>query len=194
MIAIQKKQSGFTLIELIVATSIFVVVMLMAMSSLLGSSNQAKKSNALRTSMDNVNFALENMTRNLRTGSDYDCVTTSVLLPAVANNDCNLLSSGGGAIAFTPALHSATPRDTAYQRSARSDGTYTLQRCTTTGGCIDIVGSEVNVEILKFFVTGSDPADMITPSVYIIMKGTVLVKQVPTSFSMQTIASQRSSE
>jgi type II secretory pathway pseudopilin PulG len=191
---LKKISGGFTLIELIVATSIFIVILVMALGSLLSSSAQSKKSEALRGAMDNVNFAAENMSRNLRVGTDYNCITTSVSLPSGTTADCNLSTSGGGAIAFTPANHSATPGDTAYQRSIRSDGTYTLQRCTTSGGCVDIVGPEVNVELLKFFVSGSNAADVISPSVYIIMKGTVTVKQIPTAFTIQTLAAQRSTE
>jgi hypothetical protein len=47
---------------------------------------------------------------------------------------------------------------------------------------------------LKFFVEGSSTTDTKQPSVYIIMKGTVTVKGQLTSFIMQTLASQRSTE
>ena len=41
-------------------------------------------------------------------------------------------------------------------------------------------------------MTGSEnPDDKTQPSVYIIMEGTVMVKGVPTSFAIQTLASQR---
>jgi len=187
-------KQGFTLIELIVSTAIFIVVLVITMGSLLSSSNQSKKSSALRSAMDNVNFAMENMSRNIRIGTDYVCVTSSVSLPAPSNVDCLTSGSGGGALVFTPTGRGSTPRDTAYARSIRSDSTYALQRCTTSGGCIDMVAPEVNVEVLKFFVSGSDTTDTTSPSVYIIMKGTVTIKNVPTSFAIQTLAAQRSSE
>jgi type II secretory pathway pseudopilin PulG len=78
---------GFTLIEIMVATSIFMVVMLMAMGALVTTSHTAKKAQALRTAMDNVNFAMESMTRTLRMGQDY--------------------SGGGTYINFTPPVPSA---------------------------------------------------------------------------------------
>jgi len=55
-----------------------------------------------------------------------------------------------------------------------------------------MVSSDVNIERLKFFVKGAEnPSENTQPSVYIIMKGTVKVKGVPTSFAVQTLASQR---
>jgi Tfp pilus assembly protein PilE len=69
-----KKTTGFTLVEIMVATSIFMIIMLVALGALISSSDTAKKSQALRTAMDNVNFAMESMTRSLRMGTDYYCV------------------------------------------------------------------------------------------------------------------------
>jgi type II secretory pathway pseudopilin PulG len=78
-----KKTTGFTLVEIMVATSIFMIIMLVALGALISSSDTAKKSQALRTAMDNVNFAMESMTKSLRMGTDYYCVlsSSSVSLP-----------------------------------------------------------------------------------------------------------------
>ncbi len=95
-------QKGFTLIELMVATTIFMIVMLVAMGSLVTSSNSAKKSRYLRTAMDNVNFAMDSMTRSLRTATDYSCIRgeTVTLSPTQAGSyDC---PTGGNGVAFTP--------------------------------------------------------------------------------------------
>lgn len=195
------KTKGFTLIEIMVATSIFMVIMLIALGALISSSDTAKKSQALRSAMDNVNFAMESMTRSLRMGSDYTCVISgdSISIPAAANADCAL---GGGAIVFTPADHAAGSRNAAYTLNPRGDGTFVLRRCTPNPitnaiECIDMVSRDVDVQTLKFFVNGvngTDPFDKIQPSVYIIIKGTVTVKGVPNTFAIQTMASQRSSE
>lgn len=192
-------QSGFTLIEIMVATSIFLIIMLVALGALVSSSNAAKKAQALRSAMDNVNFAMESMTRSLRMGSDYSCVPfgTSVFLPASNNADC---VNGGGAIIFTPAnnpigSHPAGSRDTAYVLKSRQGSdpeTFVLQRCDPS--CVDMISPNVNIDKLTFFVKGTDVADTIQPSVYILMKGTVIVKGIPNSFAIQTMASQRSAE
>ena len=189
------KNKAFTLVEIMVATSIFMIIMLMSLAALITTSDTAKKSQALRSAMDNVNFAMESMTRSLRMGRDYTCVASSsgVSLPASANADCPISSSGGGAIIFSPTGHDATPRDSAYMVTARGDGTNVLQYCTTTS-CVDMVSTNVDIQYLKFYVNGSDVADKIQPSAYIVMKGVVVVKGVPKTFAIQTMASQRPGE
>ena len=167
--------------------------MLMALGSLVIASDSSRKSQSLRSAMDNVSFAMEDMSRSLRIGKDYSCVASggSVTLPTLSNNDCTLAANvGGGAIVFTPAGH--TTRDTAYERAG--SGPYSLQKCDTVNGCIDLTSPDVDVQVLKFFVDGSSPLDTKQPSVYIIMKGRVKVKDQYASFAIQTLASQRSAE
>jgi prepilin-type N-terminal cleavage/methylation domain-containing protein len=195
-----KNQKGFTLIELMVATSIFMMIMLMAMGSLIVSSNAARKSQSLRLTMDNVNFAFETMTRSLRMGTNYSCVYSggSIDLSSTPQpQDCPLRDGKPGSmVAFVPAVVDIKnpPFPLAYQRVSRPTGeTSTLQRCDRDG-CVDVVSSEVDVQDLRFYVDGSYPDDLIQPQVYILMRGTIVIKGEPTSFAIQTIASQRSGE
>ncbi len=191
--------AGFTLIEMMVATSIFIIIMIMAMGALLVSSDSANQAQGLRTAMDNVNFATDSMTRSLRIGTHYYCVNgAGVNLVAtgfpMTGNDCPLSGLPGSAIAFMPALSTNIINTAvAYEKNQRPDGTYSLQRCISSG-CVDMVASNVNVQKMEFFVNGSSPTDTIQPSVYILMQGTVTVKNTPTPFAIQTMASQRSSE
>lgn len=62
---------GFTLLEMIVATAVFILIMTMAMESLLNINNAQKKIESFRTVSDNINFALDAMSREIRTGSEY---------------------------------------------------------------------------------------------------------------------------
>jgi type II secretory pathway pseudopilin PulG len=190
-----QKNRAFTLIELMVATSIFIVVMLIALGSFVVASDSARKSHALSATMDNVSFAMENMTRSIRVGKDYTCVSSGSNVSlgfSLVNNDCPLGGQGGGAIVFTSANHTSGSHDMAFQLAGA--GPYTLQQCTSTQGCIDITSPEVNIETLRFFVDGSSVNDAKQPIVYITMKGTVLVKGQENSFGVQTIATQRSTE
>lgn len=188
----RQKNNGFTLIELMVATSIFVIVMLGSMSSLFVLLDTGKNSRALRFAMDNVNFAMESMTRSIRMGTSYYCVPSGQnisMTDTTSTRDC-ASGEGGTFIAFVPQGGSSSR--VGYKISARNDtaNTYTLQRCDINS-CVDIVSSGINIEKLNFFVEGSSNNDSIQASTYIIMKGTVTVQGVPTSFSLQTIASQR---
>src|SRR3989338_4304258 len=64
---------GFTLVETIVATALFTVVMLIAVGSLLSIVSVNRKAQALHLVMNNLNVALDGMVRAIRTGSNYYC-------------------------------------------------------------------------------------------------------------------------
>jgi len=60
------KKNGFTLIEMLVAVSLFVFVMLIGVGVLLSIIDANRKARALSSVMNNLNFALESMSRNIR--------------------------------------------------------------------------------------------------------------------------------
>lgn len=192
------KSNGFTLVEIMVATSIFMMIMLVALGALITSSDAAKKAQSMRSAMDNVNFAMESIVRSLRSGTDYTCVnSSSFTLPASATADCPIGSLGGIAVIFKPAKH--LDADTAYVLKDRANGTKVLQRCfyssiNVTTSCLDIVSPDVDINQLSFFVNGSDLADKVQPSVYILIKGSVIFKGESNTFAIQTNVSQRSAE
>lgn len=199
----KQKNSGFTLIELMIATTLFTIIMMMGVGSLVVSSNSAKAAQKLRIAVDNVNFAMESMTRELRMGTHYYCNTIYEILDDNAVRDC----SGETIIAFNPQIVSGSSPRVAYYRTERElldeygNKTYTLERCELDSSnikeCSDIVSKDVNIDTLKFYVRGSTPPasfDEIQPSVRILIKGSVKIKGEETHFSLQTMASQRSTE
>ena len=182
------KNNGFTLVELMVATSIFIVILIVIIGSLITSSDSSKKAQALRFAMDNVNFAMESMSRSIRTGTNYYCAN-EIPFSVTGTSDC---PSGDIFIAFNPQNSTSY---VAYAKVPRGNDTFTLKRCDIDNDiCTEMVSSEVDIEALKFFVKGSDKTDDIQPSVYILMKGTINIKGVPTSFAIQTMASSRTLE
>ncbi len=196
MIKKQQKNSGFTLIELMVATSIFVVIMLAAMSSLFVMLDAAKSSRALRLAMDNVNFTMESITRSVRMGTNYYCVLVgdSAPDPSNLNTSYNCPNVGGTLLSFVPqAKGGVNPTSRvwyALDTSLTNSNFSTIKRCDNSG-CVPIISPDVNIKRLKFFVNGSSESDDKQASVYITMEGEVIVKGVPTSFAIQTLASQR---
>jgi prepilin-type N-terminal cleavage/methylation domain-containing protein len=188
---------GFTLIELMVATALFIIVMIMAMSSLGVSSSTNKKAQQLSLAMENVNFAMESMTRSLRIGSNYTCRIEPELIILSSNpptRDCDFNTEGGYLVAFKPSITNSNYPSFIAFKSFDNGTWHSLQRCDNDSTCIDLTSPNVNIEILKFYVIGSNITDGIQPSVYIMMKGTVTVEGESSSFAIQTIASQRSTE
>ncbi|MFA7000081.1 MAG: hypothetical protein WC241_03090, partial [Candidatus Paceibacterota bacterium] len=61
--------------------------------------------------------------------------------------------------------------------------------------CPEVVSSDVDIKMLKFYVKGADASTTnVQPSVKILIKGVVIIKGVATPFTLQTLASQRSTE
>lgn len=163
---------GFTLIEMIVSVSIFTVVMFVTVGSLLAIADANRKANALRTTMDNLNFAMEAMARNIRTGSNYACQG--------AGNCPN------GGDSFTYIDQDGVT--TTYQHN-ESDQTIEIKR--TNGEFRSITSPEVRIEDVTFFVTNVG-TDQRQPFVTISIQGAAGVKQkILTEFSVQTSVSQR---
>ena len=157
--------------------------MLAAMGALIIASNGAKEAKALRITMDNVNFAMENMTRSLRVGSKYNCgLDKNSTLPNQVG-DC---PSGNYSVGFTPAEDPSG-------RIAYQFVNSKLEKCVSSSDCVSIISSSVVVDNVKFFVNGTGN-DFVAPSVYVILSGSVTIKGKVTRFSVQTMAAQRSNE
>jgi prepilin-type N-terminal cleavage/methylation domain-containing protein len=188
------KKRGFTLIELMVSVAIFSVVMTTALGSLLAVANADRKAQTLKTVMDNLSFALEGMSRTIRTGVNYHCGTSGTL---TSPQDC----------ASTP--------DT-YLTFLAFDGsqvTYSLDtvpaNCGQTaaiGGCIKrrIVGSlgdsgllqitapEIIVSNLSFYVLGSARfPDTTQPKVAMTLNGYINIGTASSTFRLQSTMTQR---
>jgi len=66
-------KNGFTLIEVMVATAIFTIIMTAGIGAILNANTAHKTNQNQRSILDNLNFAMEDMARNLRLGSNYFC-------------------------------------------------------------------------------------------------------------------------
>jgi type II secretory pathway pseudopilin PulG len=180
-----KKNKGFTLIELIVSTAIFMTIMLIAMGSLIMVSNTARKSTALNFTMDNLNFAMESMSRSLRMGTNYYCAN-EVPTDGLTVRDCE---EGERAISFIPAEDDGSTRRISYKQEDDI-----IQRCIGSEPCVDIISPNIKIDFLKFFVRGSVIDNETQPGIYMLVKGTVTIKNEPKSFAIQTMISQRTLE
>ena len=179
----KNKEKGFTLIELMVATSIFSMVMLASLGALFTLLGASKNSRATHTAMDNVNFALESMTRSIRMGSKYYCTEVGNTPPTnfVNGNNC---SGGGTAISFLPQGEKGTP--TTYMLENRTIKKYIGEESNG----VQVISDAVNVEDLEFYVAGAEDEEE-QPRVFIKLKGEVEVKGEIIPFFIQTFINQR---
>ncbi len=73
----QKITAGFTLIEMIVSLAIFSIIITMAIGALLALISNNQRLQGEQSVMTNLTFALDSMTREIRTGYNYVCDTSA---------------------------------------------------------------------------------------------------------------------
>ncbi len=67
-----QRSRGFTLVELMVAVSLFAIVMVISMGAILTVVDGNKKNQTMQVAINNLNFAVESMTRSIKTGYNYN--------------------------------------------------------------------------------------------------------------------------
>jgi prepilin-type N-terminal cleavage/methylation domain-containing protein len=189
-------KKGFTLIELMVSVSIFVLVMTISMGAILAILDANQKSDTERSVVDNLDSTLESMTRTLRFGTDYHSTT-------VTNGSCLL----------NDPRDTQNGDDTSSMSVIDSNGievTYSLingqiMRSENGGPLLALTSPDVDIQTLSFWVHGSYPykdagascsggtdTDKLQPFVVINIKGVVVGnRQSGTTFALETAVSQR---
>lgn len=181
---------GYTLVELIVSMALFGVVILMASSAFLGVMSSNRKALAMRTALDNLNFAIESMTRDMKTGFTYHCGAGGGI---GTPQDCT--STPSSYIAFEG--QSGNPNSDADQIVYRlQDGR--IERSSNAGGNffpITAPPPELTITRLAFRVYGSDGLsdtnDARQARIVIVVTGSASSGNTATTINMQTSISQR---
>lgn len=71
------RQSGFTLIEMLVSLSLFTIIITITVGTLLVLLNSNRELASSQSLMDTLSFSLDSMTREIRTGRQYFCGSTN---------------------------------------------------------------------------------------------------------------------
>lgn len=178
-------QLGFTLIEMIISTSIFIIAMLIIVGALISLENASRKSRAIRTATDNVSAAVDSMSRNIRMGTYIHCGSTGSLNQPQNCPMTDGLGAGGDTfLAFESQLGSAS--NDADQYVYRLN-TGRIERSTDRGVTyLSLTAPEINITDLRFFVTGTE-TNVNQPYVTMLVRGVVLPGITSsTAFDIQT--------
>lgn len=174
-----KNQKGFTLIEIMVSLSVFIVIMTVSMGSILSIFDANKKSQTKKIAMDNLNFALDSVSRTIRFGTNFSCGTSASNPPPA--NDCP-----SGSTSFSV-------RDSSGQLVVYSLLNGRVMKAVNNATANAITSSEVSITRVTFYVFGSAVwPDLTQPRVLISISGTVGSKTSTRSvFNLETLVSQR---
>lgn len=161
---------GFTLVEMLVAVATFMIVMLIAAGSLASIIDGNNKAQYLKSAINNLNFALESMGKNIRVGTNY-------------STDYSGTNCSNKCISFT----SYENKSVTY-RWNETDGS--LERCVDlcSGVFTRMTAKEVKITDMKFYLEES----LKPPRVLITVSGEAGTKErLKTKFNLQTTVAQR---
>lgn len=208
MIKKQFQQSGFTLIEMIVSVAIFSIVATITVGALLILISTNQQLQTEQNIMTNLSFALDSMTREIRTGTNYHCSerdsggtanlfeagTNLDLVTSPAVRDCadgvvNERDYQG--VSFIEAGDSITGSSNErilyfFDRDAGQ-----IMRRVGSESPQSIVSSGVFVTDAEFFVTGTDTTDDIQPTVTVVIEARESDDVSSKPYRIQTTVVQR---
>jgi len=82
------KSRGFTLIEILVSLAIFSVVAVIAIGALVRVTSANRQAQAIQSGVNNVSFIIDTISREMRTGTFYNC-STNPSFSAITFNGCS---------------------------------------------------------------------------------------------------------
>lgn len=173
---------------------IFSVVMLIAVGSLLSMIDANRKAQSLKSVVNNLSFALDNISRTMRDGNTYHCGSA----PFTAAADC----SGAGATQIAVEKYggnsSSASDQVVYCRGSGtlcSDTGTSLLRSVDGGSTyLPITSSEVVIQTLRFYVTGAlrSESPKLQPKIVMVVRGYAGVNsRIRTEIKLQTTITQR---
>jgi len=176
------KKSGFTLIEMLVSVGLFAIVMLMVSSAYLIVIASDRQAQAVGNATNDLAFALDIMSRSIRTGTNYECNGST--------NDC--LATPGSTFSFTDAGGCSVSYTLLNNQILETVGSQPGCTALTNAPLTD---STVSVNSLNFYAQGmanTGAGDYRQPQVVITISGTVAAGPGKTvKFTIETGASMR---
>jgi prepilin-type N-terminal cleavage/methylation domain-containing protein len=181
-----QRQKGFTLVELLVAVAVFMIVVTAAVGALYSIIDANRKAQSMKSVINNVSFALESISKDMRMGKDYNC--NNELSPL---EDVECTSDGSTVISY----FSDQKNKKIWYRFNKDNSDGNIQRGYEGTSFVweNLTAPENTVKInnMKFYIIGNK--DSLSQSrVLITVEGESGTKESSkTNFSLQTTVSQR---
>lgn len=167
---------GFTLVELMVAISIFTIVMTISMGSIISVFDANRKSQSLKTVMTNLNLVVESISKEMRYGKNYHCGSLGSL---TVPRNCQM---GDTFISFL----SSEDTQITYKLNDQ-----TIEKEVDNGGFIAVTAPEIIIDDITFYTLGASSNDTLQPKVIIKINGHSGRNKGRSDFTIQTLVSQR---
>lgn len=196
------KKRAFTLVEIMVAISIFSIVALVSVDAFITADRISKKAQAMKTIIDNLHFALNTISFNLQQGGTYHCVQNMALLNAASDlenfgsspQDCPKITGGTGEGGPAIVVRSPKSGDThtiIYKFEA--DQIWYWESGLSMTGFAPITIDNLVIDNLRFYVINAQEVTAKTvPRVFFTVAGVAkLDSDFETRFQLQTVVSER---
>jgi prepilin-type N-terminal cleavage/methylation domain-containing protein len=186
-------KKGFSLMEMIVALSVFSIAALLSVSALLSMTSAQKKARALQIAQDNLRFSVEIMAKDIRTGrrlfycgdSADDLPTDPTFPSSWSPKNC---PTGGHSITFRDSIG----RTVTYRYNQANQSIEKLFDGDTTNPQ-PFTSSNIVVD-MDFYVSGAFSNDGQQPLVTVVIRGVAGSGRELSTFNLQTSITQRKIE
>jgi len=207
-----KWEKGFTLIEMIVSLAIFSIIVTMSVGSLLALIATNQKLQSEQSVMTNLTFALDSMTREIRTGTAFVCAGVNNVNSSVgslgkifdsgtAHNDMDKTKildctphsvdveweyQGVSFLEAGDSITGSTADRIMYYFDRQAQ---TIMRKVGNDGPQSVVSSGLVIQDADFIVTGSTIGDNLQPTVTIFISAQEVGSEK--SYQLETTVTQR---
>jgi type II secretory pathway pseudopilin PulG len=199
----KKIEEGFTLVEMLVSIAVFMTVMVIAVGSFISILNANKKSQAMKTVVDNITFAVDSISRSIKVGNNYKCDDNATKESIELSNSC---PNGGNLIQYYNVVDKTYVQYIFIKTDdivSDIEGNIQKRICQPNkdgcGAWRSMTGpvSNINIKNMKFYVLGADTdgqqrGSREQPRVIITVEGASGDENMysNTSFMLQTTISQ----
>ena len=183
---------------MMIAVALFSVIMVIGIGAVLSANNAHKKTQNVRAILDNLSFVMEDMSRNLRTGTNYHCGMNGPIATPLDGQSCDTIT-------FKSVADPANVWQ--YAIGVINNSSKVRVYKNNSSGFIPITPLDIDINPNSgFTIIGSCSAnpnnpnnlqtcqlgrDNIQPKVIIRLSGSISYQNTKTPFNLQTTVSQR---